>query len=71
MKRLRDAGMTVILVEHNFQLVLRVADDIYVLAQGAVMAHGTPDQIESNPRVMEEYLGVTAETNAAGGGDHE
>lgn len=70
-KRLRDAGMTVILVEHNFQLVLRVADDIYVLAQGAVMAHGTPDQIESNPRVMEEYLGVTAETNAAGGGDHE
>lgn len=70
-KRLRDAGMTVILVEHNFQLVLRLADDIYVLAQGAVMAHGTPDQIESNPRVMEEYLGVTAETNAAGGGDHE
>lgn len=70
-KRLRDAGMTVILVEHNFQLVLRVADDIYVLAQGAVMAHGTPEQIESNPRVMEEYLGVTAETNAAGGGDHE
>ncbi|MCT1476769.1 branched-chain amino acid ABC transporter ATP-binding protein/permease [Microbacterium sp. p3-SID336] len=69
--RLRDAGMTVILVEHNFQLVLRLADDIYVLAQGAVMAHGTPEQIESNPRVMEEYLGVTAETNAAGGGDHE
>lgn len=70
-RRLRDAGMTVILVEHNFQLVLRLADDIYVLAQGAVMAHGTPEQIESNPRVMEEYLGVTAETNAAGGGDHE
>lgn len=69
--RLRDAGMTVILVEHNFQLVLRVADDIYVLAQGTVMAHGTSDEIESNPRVMEEYLGVTAEANAAGGGDHE
>ncbi|WP_194420665.1 ATP-binding cassette domain-containing protein [Microbacterium abyssi] len=69
--RLRDAGMTVILVEHNFQLVLRVADDIYVLAQGAVMAHGTPGQIESNPRVMEEYLGVTAETSATGGGDNE
>ena len=69
--RLRDAGMTVILVEHNFQLVLRLADDIYVLAQGAVMAHGTPDEIESNPRVMEEYLGVTAETSAAGVGDDE
>ena len=70
-KRLRDAGMTVILVEHNFQLVLRVADDIYVLAQGTVMAHGASAEIESNPRVMEEYLGVTAETTVAGGGDHE
>ncbi|WP_193597053.1 ATP-binding cassette domain-containing protein [Microbacterium sp. YJN-G] len=71
--RLRDAGMTVILVEHNFQLVLRVADDIYVLAQGAVMAHGNPEQIERNPRVMEEYLGVAVETTAAGtsGGDDE
>ncbi|MEJ1087799.1 branched-chain amino acid ABC transporter ATP-binding protein/permease [Microbacterium sp. Mu-80] len=70
-RRLRDAGMTVILVEHNFQLVLRVADDIYVLAQGSVMAHGTSDEIESNPRVMEEYLGVAVEASAAGGGDHE
>ncbi|MBS1699041.1 MAG: branched-chain amino acid ABC transporter ATP-binding protein/permease [Actinobacteria bacterium] len=69
--RLRDAGMTVILVEHNFQLVLRVADDIYVLAQGSVMAHGSPELIESNPRVMEEYLGVTAETSATGGADNE
>lgn len=69
--RLRDAGMTVILVEHNFQLVLRVADDIYVLAQGAVMAHGAPEDIESNPRVMEEYLGVTAETNVTGGAGDE
>ncbi|QTV79066.1 ABC transporter ATP-binding protein [Microbacterium sp. NIBRBAC000506063] len=70
--RLRDAGMTVILVEHNFQLVLRVADDIYVLAQGAVMAHGDAAQIEQNPRVMEEYLGVTAEAAADNsGGDDE
>lgn len=70
--RLRDAGMTVILVEHNFQLVLRLADDIYVLAQGAVMAHGTSDQIEQNPRVMAEYLGVTAEAASdASGGDNE
>ena len=56
--RLRDAGLTVVIVEHNFQLVLRLADEIYVLAQGTVMAHGTPAEIERNPRVMEEYLGV-------------
>ncbi|MGV9193845.1 ATP-binding cassette domain-containing protein [Microbacterium sp. MC2] len=69
--RLRDAGMTVILVEHNFQLVLRIADDIYVLAQGTVMAHGNSDEIESNPRVMEEYLGVSPEASVAGAGDDE
>ncbi|MDQ4213666.1 branched-chain amino acid ABC transporter ATP-binding protein/permease [Microbacterium capsulatum] len=69
--RLRDAGMTVVLVEHNFQLVLRLSDDIYVLAQGKVMAHGTSAEIESDPRVMQEYLGVTPEdvTTAHGGDD--
>lgn len=67
--RLRDAGITIILVEHNFRLVLRLADEIYVLAQGTVMAHGASDEIESNPRVMEEYLGVTAETNVSGDSD--
>lgn len=61
--RLRNAGLTVILVEHNFQLVLRLADDIYVLAQGKVMAHGEPSEIERDPRVMEEYLGVAVESD--------
>ncbi|NHF62157.1 branched-chain amino acid ABC transporter ATP-binding protein/permease [Chryseoglobus sp. KN1116] len=70
--RLRDSGMTVVLVEHNFRLVLRLADVIYVLAQGKVMAQGTPDEIENNPRVMEEYLGVTPEDEAnQTGGHHE
>ena len=62
--KLRDAGLTVVLVEHNFRLVLRLADVIYVLAEGKVMAHGNPDEIENNPRVMEEYLGVTPEDDS-------
>lgn len=57
-RRVRDAGATVVLVEHNFALVLAVADDIYVLAQGKQLAHGSPAEIESDPRVMGEYLGV-------------
>ncbi|WP_029144883.1 ABC transporter permease subunit [Microbacterium luticocti] len=68
-RRLRDAGMTVVLVEHNFQLVLRLADDIYVLAQGKVMAHGTPAQIERDPQVLEEYLGAAVDTDIIGGDD--
>jgi branched-chain amino acid transport system permease protein len=56
--RVRDAGGTVILVEHNFRLVLSLADTIHVLAQGEIIASGTPADIEVNPRVLREYLGV-------------
>jgi branched-chain amino acid transport system permease protein len=56
--RIRDAGGTVILVEHNFRLVLSLADMIHVLAQGEIIASGTPANIEVNPRVLKEYLGV-------------
>lgn len=66
-RRLRDAGLTVVLVEHNFQLVLRLADTIYVLAQGKVMAHGTSEEIENNARVKEEYLGIAAEVEVVSG----
>ncbi len=57
-ERIRDAGGTVILVEHNFQLVLSLADTICVLAQGSVIATGSPAEIGANPRVLSEYLGV-------------
>jgi branched-chain amino acid transport system permease protein len=60
-QRLSAAGQTVVLVEHNFQLVLRLADDIFVLAHGKVMAHGNSDEIEHDPRVREEYLGIRAD----------
>lgn len=56
--RLREAGQTVVLVEHNFQLVLRLADDIVVLAHGQVIANGSSAEIEHNSRVREEYLGI-------------
>lgn len=57
-RRVRDAGGTVVLVEHNFQLVLSLADEIVALAHGELMARGTPTEIENNPRVMSEYLGI-------------
>ncbi|MCH6231622.1 branched-chain amino acid ABC transporter ATP-binding protein/permease [Microbacterium sp. CFH 31415] len=57
-RKVAGAGGTVVLVEHNFQLVLSLADEIYALAHGEVMAHGTPAEIESDPRVLSEYLGV-------------
>ncbi|MEV5829437.1 branched-chain amino acid ABC transporter ATP-binding protein/permease [Spirillospora sp. NPDC052242] len=62
-RRIRRAGGTVVLVEHNFRLVLDLADDIVVLAHGQVVAHGPPAEIETNPRVLAEYLGATEEVS--------
>jgi branched-chain amino acid transport system permease protein len=56
--RIRDAGGTVVLVEHNFRLVLALADQIHVLARGTIIASGPPALIESHPDVMTEYLGT-------------
>jgi branched-chain amino acid transport system permease protein len=49
----------VVLVEHNFGLVLDVADEIYVLANGEVVASGPPAEIRSHPAVLQEYLGIS------------
>jgi branched-chain amino acid transport system permease protein len=57
--RIRDAGATVILVEHNFRLVLELADHIAVLAHGEVIAAGPSAEIEQDPRVLTEYLGTS------------
>ena len=54
----RAANGTVVLVEHNFSLVLELADRIHVLAQGSVIATGTPSEIEKDAQVLSQYLGV-------------
>ena len=59
---IRRAGGTVVLVEHNFPLVLKLADRIHVLANGALLASGTPAEIQSDPRVLEEYTGAPSAT---------
>jgi ABC-type branched-subunit amino acid transport system permease subunit/ABC-type branched-subunit amino acid transport system ATPase component len=55
---IRDAGLTILLVEHNMALVMDVADQVIVLDLGALLAHGTPRQIQGDRRVIEAYLGV-------------
>ncbi|MFC4055231.1 ATP-binding cassette domain-containing protein [Actinomadura syzygii] len=61
-RMIRDAGGTVVLVEHNFPLVLGLADRIHVLSQGGLLVSGTPAEIQADPRVLAEYTG----SNAAG-----
>ncbi len=51
------AGVTFLIVEHDMQLVMRLCDPVIVLDQGARIAFGSPEQIQSDPRVLEAYLG--------------
>jgi branched-chain amino acid transport system permease protein len=56
-RRLRDGGATVVLVEHNFDLITSIADHVYVLTEGRLLFDGTPDQVAADPRVRATYLG--------------
>ena len=57
-KSLRDDGMTVMFVEHDMDVVHDIADWVVVMAEGQVIAEGTPDQITANQRVIDAYLGA-------------
>lgn len=57
LKKIKERGMTKIIIEHDMHVVFSVADHISVLAQGTIIASGTPDEIRGNPKVQEAYLG--------------
>jgi ABC-type branched-subunit amino acid transport system ATPase component len=59
----RDEGITLVIVEHNMQVVSELCEKVYVLAAGAVIAEGTPADIQSNDLVIESYLGRARAVN--------
>jgi branched-chain amino acid transport system ATP-binding protein len=55
----RDTRLTIVLIEHDMRVVFHLADRILVLAEGRMLAEGTPDEIARNDRVQAAYLGKT------------
>ncbi|WP_222707850.1 ABC transporter ATP-binding protein [Zeimonas arvi] len=59
MRRLREHGLAVMLVEQNLALAMSVADYIYVLSSGQFVFEGTPNQLSQSPEILDEHLGVS------------
>ena len=54
----QDFGITLLVIEHNMRVIMQLAENIFCLAHGKMLANGSPDQIKNDKRVIDAYLGV-------------
>ncbi|GIL01824.1 MAG: branched-chain amino acid ABC transporter permease [Alphaproteobacteria bacterium] len=64
LRELRQAGVTILIIDHVVHEIFDLAESVYVLDFGSVIAHGTPAEIRANPKVREAYFGITETAEA-------
>jgi branched-chain amino acid transport system ATP-binding protein len=57
--RLKEEGLSILLVEQNVPLALRVADRVYVMSKGQIVYHGTPNELDASEEVKRRFLGIS------------
>ena len=60
-RALNEKGLTVLIVEHNMDLIMRLSHRVVVMAQGTVICDGTPEEVQNDPAVLDAYLGGAME----------
>ena len=54
----QDFGITLLVIEHNMRVIMQLAENIFCLAHGKMLANGSPDEIKNDKRVIDAYLGA-------------
>ena len=56
--KIRDSGLSVVVIEHDMRFIFNLCDRVLCLVQGQTLIEGTPDEVQSDPRVIEAYIGT-------------
>jgi len=63
--KIRDLGLAIVVIEHDMRFIFNLCDRVLCLVQGRVLTEGTPEEVQSDPRVIEAYIGTGPEDAAA------